>query len=94
MYQSKLPGDLPKTADDALARTLLRRGLSRNVWMLGLTSLLTDASSEMVSAVLPVYALYFLHLSPLSYGVIDGLQQGGASVVKLVSGWVTDRSGR
>jgi MFS family permease len=62
--------------------------------MLGVTSLLTDASSEMVSAVLPVYALYFLHLSPLSYGVIDGLQQGGASLVKLVAGWATDRSGR
>jgi MFS family permease len=92
VYQSRLPDDIP--ADTAPDRGLLRRGLSRNVWMLGLTSLLTDASSEMVTAVLPVYALYFLHLSPLSYGVIDGLQQGGASVVKLVSGWLTDRSGR
>lgn len=92
MYQTRVPDDLPKSA--APERGLLRRGLSRNVWMLGVTSLLTDASSEMVSAVLPVYALYFLHLSPLSYGVIDGLQQGGASLVKLVSGWMTDRSGR
>ncbi|MEP6782680.1 MAG: MFS transporter [Acidobacteriota bacterium] len=92
MYQSRLPDDI--AANAAPDRSLLRRGLSRNVWMLGLTSLLTDASSEMVTAVLPVYALYFLHLSPLSYGVIDGLQQGGASVVKLIAGWVTDRSGR
>ena len=92
MYQSRLPDDLPDGA--GAVKGPLRRGLSRNVWMLGVTSLLTDASSEMVSAVLPVYALYFLHLSPLSYGVIDGLQQGGASLVKLVAGWVTDRSGR
>lgn len=92
MYQSRLPDDLPDGA--GAVKGPLRRGLSRNVWMLGITSLLTDASSEMVSAVLPVYALYFLHLSPLSYGVIDGLQQGGASLVKLVAGWVTDRSGR
>jgi MFS family permease len=87
-----VPDDLPEDAPPEPGA--LRRGLSRNVWMLGLTSLLTDASSEMVSAVLPVYALYFLHLSPLSYGVIDGLQQGGASLVKLASGWLTDRSGR
>lgn len=94
MYQTRVPDDLPKPAAAGPGASLFRRGLARNVWMLGLTSLLTDASSEMVAAVLPVYALYFLHLSPLSYGVIDGLQQGGASLVKLVSGWFTDRSGR
>lgn len=68
--------------------------ISRNVWILGLTSLLTDASSEMVAAVLPLYALYFLHASPVAFGVIDGLQQGGASVVKLAAGWFTDYSRR
>jgi MFS family permease len=66
----------------------------RNVWILGLTSLLTDASSEMVAAVLPLYALYFLHASPAMFGVIDGVQQGGASLVKLAAGWLTDRSQR
>lgn len=64
----------------------------RNVWVLGLTSLLTDASSEMVAAILPLYAIYFLHASPAMFGVVDGLQQGGASLVKLVAGWFTDRS--
>ena len=66
----------------------------RNVWILGLTSLLTDASSEMVAAILPLYALYFLHASPAVFGVVDGLQQGGASIVKLAAGWFTDRSQR
>ncbi len=48
----------------------------------------------MVAAILPLYALYFLHASPAMFGVVDGLQQGGASLVKLVAGWFTDRSQR
>ena len=70
------------------------RGVGRNVWFLGLTSLLTDLSSEMVTAVLPIYALYFLRMSPSAFGIVDGLQQGGASLVKLASGLLTDRTGR
>ena len=70
------------------------RGVGRNVWFLGLTSLLTDLSSEMVTAVLPIYALYFLRMSPSAFGIADGLQQGGASLVKLASGVLTDRTGR
>ena len=67
-------------------------GVTRNVWLLGVTSLLTDISSEMVVAVLPVYAIYFLKLSPAAFGIVDAVQQGGASLVKLASGWFTDRS--
>jgi MFS family permease len=48
----------------------------------------------MVAAILPLYALYFLHASPAVFGVIDGVQQGGASIVKLAAGWFTDRSQR
>lgn len=70
------------------------RNVHRNVWFIGLTSLLTDISSEMVVAVLPVYALYFLHVTPAAFGVIDGIQQGGASLVKLVAGFATDRTRR
>jgi hypothetical protein len=70
------------------------RGVHRNIWFLGLTSLLTDVSSEMVVAVLPVYALYFLHVTPAAFGVIDGIQQGGASLVKLIAGFATDRTRR
>ena len=56
--------------------------VGRNVWFLGVTSLLTDLSSEMVTAVLPIYALYFLRMSPSAFGIVDGLQQGGASLVR------------
>lgn len=93
MYQSGLSSDLRRHQAELTTRDRLR-GIHRNVWLLGLTSLLTDMSSEMVAAVLPVYALYFLHASPAAFGVIDGLQQGAASLVKLVSGVATDRTRR
>lgn len=91
MYQSGLKSDLRRHDHDQPGRGRLRR-IHRNVWFLGVTSLLTDMSSEMVVAVLPVYALYFLHVTPAAFGVIDGLQQGGASLVKLLAGVATDRT--
>ena len=65
--------------------------VGRNVWLLGLTSLVTDVSSEMVTSVLPVYLMFQLHLSPASYGLVEGLQQGGASLARVASGLLTDR---
>jgi nitrate/nitrite transporter NarK len=79
-------------------RALLRRGssvrISRTVIFLGLTSMLTDISSEMVTAILPLYLMYSLGLSPLQFGVIDGIQGGAASLVRVVSGVAADRFGR
>jgi MFS family permease len=69
-------------------------GVSRTVLVLGLTSLFTDVSSEMVSTVLPIYLVYFLHLNPLQFGVIDGLYQGVSSLVRLLGGYAADRWGR
>ena len=73
----------------ASARTRLR--VSRTVVLLGLTSLFTDVSSEMVAAVLPLYLVYSLGLTPLQFGVVDGLYQGAAALVRLGSGFVGDR---
>ena len=94
MYQSEISSDLRRRSSDPLNRGGGLRGVHRNVWFLGFTSLLTDLSSEMVTAVLPIYALYFLRLSPAAFGIVDGLQQGGASLVKLASGVLTDRTRR
>lgn len=69
--------------------------VSHVVWKLGLTSFLTDISSEMVYSVLPVYLVLHLHLSPLQYGAIDGVYNGLAVViVSLAGGIVADRSKR
>jgi MFS family permease len=67
------------------------RIVSRTVVALGFTSMFTDISSEMVSAVLPLYFLMYLHLSPIQLGVLDGLYQGGSALMGLASGFVADR---
>jgi len=72
-------------------RVLGWASVSRNVWCLGVTSLLTDVSSEMITAILPLYLVVHLGLSPAAFGAIDGVQQGGASLLRLAGGLVTDR---
>src|SRR5438093_5903103 len=65
------------------------------VWKLGYTSLLTDVSSEMVNSMLPAYVVLYLHMSPLQYGVIDGVYQGVAgALLGLLAGLLADRSRR
>lgn len=65
--------------------------MSRNVFFLGLTSLVTDISSEMVTATLPLYLLLTLRLAPLQFGLIDGLNQGASVLVRVASGLIADR---
>jgi MFS family permease len=72
-------------------RVLSGPAISRTVWGLGFTSFFTDVSSEMVSSVLPIYLVLHLHLSPLAFGMIDGLQQGFAAFVRVAGGFVADR---
>jgi MFS family permease len=77
------------------SRALLRRRsgalVSRTVVLLGLTSLFTDISSEMVTTILPLYLVYSVGLSPLQFGVIDGIQQGASALVRIVGGFFADR---
>ncbi|GAA4429166.1 MFS transporter [Actinokineospora soli] len=71
-----------------------RRGLklvSGNVVALGAVSLITDISSEMVAAILPLYLVIGLQMSPAAYGVIDGLYTGATVLLRLVGGYVADR---
>jgi MFS family permease len=66
-------------------------GVRRNVLYLGFTSLFTDISSEMVSSVLPLYLMFYLRLTPLEFGAVDGLYQGVASLVRVAGGLTADR---
>jgi hypothetical protein len=61
------------------------------VVLLGLTSMFTDVSSEMVNAVLPLYLTYELRLTPLQFGIIDGAFQGTLAVLRVGGGVVADR---
>jgi MFS family permease len=73
------------------SRPLLPAAIRANVIFLGLTSLLTDISSEMVISVLPIYLITILRLTPAQFGIIDGLYQGVAAVIQLASGFISDR---
>ena len=68
--------------------------VSRTVWALGWTSLFTDISSEMVASILPVYLVVQMGMRPFAYGLIDGLYQGSAALVRVAAGVVADRSRR
>ncbi|MFC7491296.1 MULTISPECIES: MFS transporter [unclassified Knoellia] len=66
----------------------------RVVVLLGLTSLFTDVSSEMITAILPVYLVLQLGLAPSQFGLVDGLYRGVSAVSGLAAGVVSDWLGR
>jgi MFS family permease len=77
-------------------RSLFRRRaagarVSSTVLLLGVVSLLTDISAEMVATVLPLYLIQAAGLSPLQYGVVDGIYQAGAALVRIAGGFAGDR---
>jgi MFS family permease len=68
--------------------------LSGNVFFLGLVSLLSDASHEMATAILPFFLTLQLGYSPAVLGLIEGFSDGASSFVKPFSGYISDRLGR
>ncbi|MGW7404166.1 MFS transporter [Streptomyces sp. NPDC054833] len=82
----------PPAADSEPGR---RRGLRPKVapvvLVLGTVSLITDISSEMVTAVLPLYLVTTLGFSPLGFGTLDGVYNGVSALVQLTGGHLADR---
>ena len=68
--------------------------LPAGVWMLGLVSLFMDVSSEMIHGLLPVFLVTVVGASAFAVGLIEGIAEGAASLLKLVSGAWSDRVGR
>jgi MFS family permease len=66
-------------------------GLPRPVWLLGLTSLLTDTASEAIYPLLPVYLTRVLGAGAVSLGLIEGFADAANSVLKVLSGRLSDR---
>jgi MFS family permease len=66
--------------------------LNRNVFVIGLTSLLSDTGHEMATAVLPAF-LAVLGVPAAALGVIEGIADATSSFVKLWAGWISDRLG-
>jgi len=69
-------------------------GLSRNVVALGLVSLLTDVSSEMIYPLLPLFLTRVLGAGQTYVGLVEGAAESAASLTKLYSGWLADRLGK
>jgi MFS family permease len=64
--------------------------LPRTVWMLGLVSLFMDMSSEFIHAILPIYLTATLGLSVFAVGMIEGIAEATASIMKVFSGVISD----
>lgn len=68
--------------------------VATTVLLLGVVSLLTDVSSEMVAAVLPLYLTAEIGLGLVAYGFVDGVYQGVSALVRIAGGYAGDRIGR
>ena len=82
------PDDLQPPRSGARAR------VSSVVITLGIVSMLTDVSSESVSAILPLYITGVIGLSTVAYGFLDGIYQGISALVRIAAGWAADRGGQ
>lgn len=69
------------------------RQLPRNVWAVGLTSFFMDISSDMVINILPLFLANVLGVRTNVIGLIEGIAEATASLLKLFSGWFSDRLG-
>ncbi|MGC9393626.1 MAG: MFS transporter [Anaerolineae bacterium] len=67
------------------------RGLPRNVWAVSLTSFFMDISSEMVINILPLFLSNVLGVKTNIIGLIEGIAEATASVLKVFSGWLSDK---
>lgn len=67
------------------------RRVPRNVIVLGWVSLLTDLASEMLYPILPLFLIGTLGASPTIMGVIDGVAEGGSSILRWLAGALSDR---
>lgn len=65
--------------------------LQRNVFYLGLVSLFTDLSTEMIYPLLPLFLSVTLGVDKAFIGVIEGIAESSASILKVFSGWLSDR---
>ena len=70
------------------------RGIPPTIWALGFVSLLMDVSSETIHALLPVYLVTVMGTSMVTVGVIEGIAEATASIVKVFSGVLSDWLGK
>jgi MFS family permease len=66
-------------------------GISKNVFVLGLVSFFNDVSSEMIYPIVPIFLTSILGAPVAIVGLIEGIAESTASILKVVSGWLSDK---
>ena len=77
--------------------TIIKGTLSqipRGIWILGFVSMLMDISSEMIHSLLPLFMVTTLGASALAVGLIEGVAESTALIVKVFSGALSDYLGK
>lgn len=67
------------------------KNLPRNVWAVGFTSFFMDVSSDMVLNILPLFLANVLGVQTSVIGLIEGIAEATASILKMFSGWLSDK---
>ena len=83
--------DKPTVPEAPVEKKASVRNLPRNVWAVSLTSFFMDVSSEMVLNILPLFLANVLGVQTVIIGVIEGVAEATSSILKLFSGWLSDR---
>jgi MFS family permease len=84
----------PDSTPPSLSETDAPHKLGRNVYALGAVSFFTDVATEMIYPLLPVFLTSVLGASAGFVGVIEGAAESTAALLKLASGWWSDRVSR
>ncbi len=72
-------------------KTSIFKGITRNIFLLGLVSLFTDLSSQMIFPLIPLYLVSVLGTGALVVGICEGAAETTASLIKVFSGYWSDR---
>ena len=86
------PGEVPSAVEHNLTR--MRPRLPATVVALGVVSLLTDLSSEMIYPLLPLFLATVLGAGPQALGLVEGVAESTAALFKIASGAWSDRARR
>ncbi len=81
-------------SEHATVSSACRRVIGGNVLVSGLVSFFTDISSEMIVPVLPLFLTVTLRAPVAAVGLIEGVAESTASILRVFAGWLSDRAGR
>src|SRR4030042_6555333 len=66
-------------------------GISKNVFILGLVSFFNEVASEIIYPIVPIFLTSILGAPVAIVGLIEGIAESTASILKVVSGWLSDK---